>query len=392
MNEHYDVIVAGGGVMGSAIAYFLGADPDFDGTILVVERDPSYADCATTRSWGGIRQQFSIPENVRMSLFAADFVRAAGETLAVEGEAPDLAFRECGYLFLASAAGQAVLRDNVAVQRALGAAVDVLDPPALAARFPWLEVSDIAAGAFGARNEGWIDPSALLHAFRRKARALGATYVADEICAIDRAGAGVAGVRLRAGGRLGCGTLVNAAGPWAGALAALAGIDLPVRPRKRTTFVFDCREPLPPLPLTIDPSGVAVRPEGAQYLAIISPPVDQDPDSTDLEPDHGLFEEVIWPVLAARVPAFAAIKATGAWAGHYDYNTFDQNAVLGPHPDLGNFLFCNGFSGHGIQQSPAAGRALAELIVHGRYRTLDLSAFSFDRIPAGRALREANVV
>ncbi len=392
MSEHYDVIVAGGGVMGSAIAYFLGADPDFDGTVLVVERDPSYADCATTRSWGGIRQQFSTPENVRMSLFATDFVRAAGETLAVDGEAPDLAFRERGYLFLASAAGQAVLRDNVAAQRALGAAVDLLDPPALVARFPWLEVSDIAAGAFGARNEGWIDPSALLHAFRRKARALGAVYVADEICAIDRAGAGVAGVRLRAGRRLGCGILVNAAGPWAGALAALAGIELPVRPRKRTTFVFDCREPLPPLPLTVDPSGVAVRPEGAQYLAILSPPEDQDPDSTDLEPDHSLFEEVIWPVLAARVPAFAAIKATGAWAGHYDYNTFDQNAVLGPHPDLGNFLFCNGFSGHGIQQSPAAGRALAELIVHRRYRTLDLSAFSFDRIPAGRALREVNVV
>jgi FAD-dependent oxidoreductase domain-containing protein 1 len=175
-------------------------------------------------------------------------------------------------------------------------------------------------------------------------------------------------------------------------LAALAGVDLPVRPRKRTTFVFDCREPLPPMPLTIDPTGVAVRPEGGQYIAIVSPPEDQDSDSTDLEPDHGLFEETIWPVLAQRVPAFGAIKVTGAWAGHYDTNTFDNNAILGAHPLLGNLLFCNGFSGHGIQQSPAAGRALAELIVHGEYRALDLSALAFERIAKGRAIKEINVV
>ncbi len=392
MRAHYDVVIAGGGVMGSAIAYFLGANPDFDGSVLVVERDPSYADCATTRSWGGIRQQFSTPENVRMSLFAVEFIRSAAEALAVEGEAPDLTFREQGYLFLASTAGQAVLEGNVALQHSLGAEVLLLDPDALASRFPWLNTAGIAAGAFGARNEGWIDPSALLHAFRRKARALGATYVHDEVTGIDTVRGRVAGVRLGAGGTLGCGALVNAAGPQAGALAALAGLDLPVRPRKRTTFVFDCREPLPPLPLTIDPSGVAVRPEGGQYIAIVSPPGDRDPDSADLEPDHGLFEEIVWPALAERVPAFGAIKVTGAWAGHYDYNTFDQNAVLGPHPVLGNVLFCNGFSGHGIQQSPAAGRALAELIVYGRYVTLDLSTLSFERIPAGLAIREVNVV
>lgn len=346
MTQSYDVVIAGGGVMGCAIAYFLGADPTFGGSVLVVERDPSYANCATTRSWGGIRQQFSTPENVRMSLFAADFIRQAGAHLAVEGEAPDLAFREQGYLFLASASGRAALERNVALQRGLGAEVLLLEPPDLAARFPWLSVEGLAAGALGPRNEGWIDPSALMHAFRRKARAL----------------------------------------------AALAGIELPVRPRKRTTYVFDCREPLPPLPLTIDPSGVAFRPEGDQYLAIVPPPPGRDRDSDDLEPDYDLFEDVIWPTLAARVPAFTAIKQTAAWAGHYDTNTFDQNAILGAHPEITNLLFCNGFSGHGLQQSPAAGRALAELIVHGRYRTLDLSALGFARIPAGRPLREINVV
>ncbi len=392
MSQSYDVVIAGGGVMGSAVAYFLGADPDFDGSVLVVEPDPSYANCATTRSWGGVRQQFSTPENVRMSIFAAEFIRAAHKTLAVEGEGPDLAFREQGYLFLASAAGRAVLEANVALQGSLGAEVLLLAPQVLAARFLWLDISDIAAGAFGPRDEGWIDPGALLHGFRRKARSLGAVYQRDRIVAIDVARGRVEGIGLSGGERIGCGVLVNAAGPQAGALAALAGIELPVRPRKRTTFVFDCREALPAMPLTIDPSGVAFRPEGGQYLAIVSPPADRDLDCSDLEPDHAMFEVEIWPVLAARVPAFGAVKVTGAWAGHYDYNTFDQNAVLGPHPDLANFLFCNGFSGHGIQQSPAAGRALAELIVHGRYRSLDLSALGFARIAGGRPLREANVV
>lgn len=392
MAKNYDVVIAGGGVMGSAIAYFLGADPAFTGNVLVVERDPSYANCATTRSWGGIRQQFSTPENVRMSQFAAQFVRQAGELLAVDGERPDLAFRERGYLFLASAQGQEILKSNVALQRGLGAEVDLLAPDELARRFPWLETGDLAAGAFGPRNEGWIDPSALLHAFRRKARALGTAYTADEVIGIARERSRVTGVKLRTGGAIGCGILVNAAGPQAGALAALARIDLPVRPRKRTTFVFDCRESLQPLPLTIDPTGVAFRPEGAQYLAILSPPADRDPDSGDLEPDHAMFEDDIWPILAARVPAFGAIKVTGTWGGHYDYNTFDQNAVLGPHPDLANFLFCNGFSGHGIQQSPAAGRAIAEFITYGGYRSLDLSALSYARIPAGRTIKEINVV
>jgi len=378
--------------MGSAIAYFLGADPKFDGSILVIERDPTYAECATTRSWGGVRQQFSTPQNVSMSLYAVDFIRTAADVLAVEGEAPDLMFREQGYLFLASDASKSVLEANVATQHALGAQTLLLDPEALAARFPWLNTSGIAAGAFGTHDEGWIDPSSLLHAFRRKARALGATYLRDEITGLDAARGRIESVRLGSGGSVDCGMLVNAAGPQAGVLAALAGIELPVRPRKRTSFVFDCRESLPPLPLTIDPTGVAVRPESGQYIAIISPPADQDPDSADLDPDHSIFENVIWPILAERVPAFGAIKVTGAWAGHYDYNTFDQNAILGPHPVLANFLFCNGFSGHGLQQSPAAGRALAELIVSGRYVTLDLSALSFDRIAAGRAIEEINVV
>ncbi len=392
MTQRYDVAIAGAAVMGSAVAYFLAADADFDGSIVVIERDPSYEACATTRSWGGIRQQFSAPENVKMSLYGARFVRRAGELLEVDGERPDLGFTERGYLFLASAVRLPQLERNCAMQRDLGAAVAVLGPAELAAQFPWLNLDGVAGAGHGLANEGWLDPSALLHGFRRKARALGVEYRHDEVVSVEVSRGRVTGLGLREGGRLDCATLVNAAGPQAGALAALAGAALPVGPRKRMTYVFDCRAALPPLPLVIDVSGVAFRPEGAQYIAIVSPPPAEDRERDDFELEYGAFEEVIWPTLAHRVPAFEAIKLIRAWACHYDYNAFDQNAVLGPHPEIEGLMFCNGFSGHGLQQSPAAGRAVAELIVHGRFRSLDLSNLLYARIAQGQPVQEQNVV
>ena len=391
--EHVaDVVIVGGGVMGSAIAYFLTADPAFHGSVLVIERDPSYADCATTRSWGGVRQQFSTPENVLMSLFSLQFFRDARELLAVDGEGPDLAFKEHGYLFLASPAGLPVLQANRALQRELGAEIALLDRADLAERFPWLSLEGLAGGGFGESGEGWLDPSAVLHGFRRKAQAQGAQYRTDEVVGIARDGATIASVSLAGGETVTCGHLVNAAGPQAGRVSELAGVALPVSPRKRMSYVFDCREALPSIPLTIDTTGVTFRPEGAHYIAIHSPPPEDDPVSHDLDEDYAPFERVIWPALAARVPAFEAIKLTGAWAGHYDYNSFDQNAVIGPHPEVANFHFCNGFSGHGLQQSPAAGRAVAERIVHGATLSLDLKALGWTRLIEGRPLKELNVV
>lgn len=392
MTRSYEVVIAGGGIMGAATAYFLTADPRFRGRVLIVERDPTYAAAATTRSWGGLRQQFSTPENIRMSQFGVDFVRRAPELLAVDGEAPDLAFRERGYLFLADAAGRSALERRIALQRRLGATVECLTPEALAARFPWLDTDGVAAAGFGPVDEGWIDPNALLQGLRRKALAQGAEQVTDTVVGVRRRRNRVGGVVLRDRGEIACAVLVNAAGPQAGALAALAGAALPVRPRKRTTVVFDCRTRIPDMPLTVDVGGVAVRPEGAQFIAIVSPPPAEDRDAEDLEPDYALFESTIWPALARRIPAFAAIKPTGAWAGLYDFNTFDRNAILGWHPECRNLMLCNGFSGHGLQQAPAAGRAVAELIVHGAFRSLDLSALSYERIAAGQPLSERNVV
>jgi len=390
--QRADVVIIGGGAVGSAAAYFLAAEAGFGGSVTVVERDPTYARASTPLSAGGIRQQFSILENVEIGLFARDFVARAGELLAVDGEAPDLGFVEGGYLFLSTAEGRAVLAENHAVQTGAGAAIAWLEPDALAARFPWLNVDGLAAGSFGERGEGWLDPSTLLQAFKRKARSLGAAYRTDEVVAIERGAAGVEAVRLASGDRIECGTVLIAAGANSGAVARLAGVELPVGPRIRTVYQFDCREPLPRLPLTIDPSGSWVRPEGAGYICGISPPEEDDPETWEIEVDWRWFEETVWPALAQRVPAFEAIKLTGAWAGPYDYNALDQNAVIGRHPEIGNLLFATGFSGHGLQQAPAAGRAVTELVVHGGYRSIDLTRFGIERIIEGRPLKEKNVV
>ena len=219
-------------------------------------------------------------------------------------------------------------------------------------------------------------------------------FINAAVTGIERDGNRVVAALLENGERLEAGTVVNAAGPYAGKVSALADIMLPVEPRKRSVFVFEAREKFPDMPLIVDPSGIWWRPEGSVYLVggAESEEGETAADPQDFEPDWSLFEETIWPILATRVPAFEAIKATRAWAGHYDYNTLDQNAVIGPHPDIKNFIFANGFSGHGLQQAPAVGRAIAELIVHGSYRTIDCSAFGYERIRENRPYRELNVI
>jgi sarcosine oxidase len=390
--QKYDVVIIGGGVIGSAIAYFLLGPMGFKGSVAVIEKDPTYESAATPRSAGGVRQQFSTPENIQMSQYGAAFIKTIGEHLSVEGEIADVPFTEWGYLFLATRSGLDTLRTNHMTQTSLGAKIALLTPSELKTRFPWLNVEDLAGGCFGLANEGWTDPYGLLQAFRRKARSLGVIYMTDEVVGLERTGRRVVGVTLRGSGALGCGAVVNAAGYHAHKIAAAVGIELPVRPRKRMVYVFDCRETPERMPLTIDPTGVWCRPEGASFICGVSPPEDQDADATDFEIDYRFYEEVVWPTLAHRVPAFAAIKMTRAWVGHYDYNLFDQNVILGPTPDLENFYLANGFSGHGLQQSPAVGRAIAELIVHGRYRSIDLHRFGYERIAKRTPIVELNVV
>lgn len=381
-NDAFDVVVMGGGVMGSSIAYHLKSDTAFAGTVAVIERDPSYATASSALSASSIRQQFSTPLNIHLSRFGIGFLRRAHELLDV-----DLGLKEPGYLFLASRAGEPVLRANHAIQTGEGCAVELLDPAALKARFPWISEEGVVLASHGTANEGWFDGPALMQGFRRKARELGAVYIADEVVGFSNRH-----VTLRNGGRLKARTIVLAAGPWSGEVAARAGIALPVEPRRRSVFVFDVRESPGTTPLTIDPSGTWFRPEGGFYIGGTTPVAGNDPPGAPLEVQHQEWDEIVWPTLAARVPAFEAAKVVNAWAGYYEYNTFDQNGIVGRHPEIESLIFATGFSGHGIQQSPAVGRAVAELIVHGSYRTLDLSPFGYERISAGRPIRELNVV
>ena len=386
----FDVVIIGGAIVGSALAYYL-REEGFSGSIALIERDPQFSRAATTLSCASIRQQFSIPQNIRLSQFTLGLFRRLEETF---GTGADIGFREKGYLILASGEGVPVLSANHAVQAAEGADILLEDAAALARRFSWLSTEGIVAGAYGRSGEGWFDAHALLTLFRKALRTRNIEMITASAIAVGRDGNRVNSVALDNGELIEAGIVVDAAGPNAGRVAAMAGLALPVEPRKRSVFVFEARERFEDMPLLVDPSGIYVRPEGSVYITGGAEAEEADgpaaPD--DFEPDWPLFEDVIWPALATRIPAFEAIKPTRAWAGHYDYNTLDQNAVIGPHPEVPNFVFANGFSGHGLQQAPAVGKALAELIVHGGYRTIDCSAFGYARIAEGKAFRELNVI
>ena len=285
-----------------------------------------------------------------------------------------------------------MLEENHALQKELGADVALQTPQQLQARFPWLSTVGVALGSLGLSGEGWFDGYALLQAFRRKAIAQGARYLAAEAVGAELAGGAVQAVRLADGTRLACDATVCAGGPWAAKVAGFFGVDLPVRARRRCTFVVECPEPLPGCPLLIDTSGFWMRPEGNSFLTGISPGEENDPDDLPLEVAHGELEEIVWPALAARIPAFERMRNTGSWAGYYEFNTLDHNGIVGTVPTVEGLYLANGFSGHGIQQSPEVGRGLAELILHGTYRSLDLGALSFERVLANRPLLERAVV
>lgn len=402
MKPAYDVVIVGGAVIGSAVAYFLMAEPDFTGSVLVVELDPTYRFASTSLSSSSIRVQFSNPVNVRISQFGSAFIRDFARTMQVGGEAPpDLNFHPGGYLFLAGTAEQErTLRENHEVQLACGADVVLWDQEALHRAFPHLRVDDICLASYGRSGEGWFSNTGLMNGFRARARELGAEYATDEVVAISREGNRVTGVTLKSGALVAAGHVVNASGPRAALTARMAGLDVPVEPRKRTLFVFDCaRTPEGSatvnggrLPLMIDPSGVFCRPEGRFFLSGTAPVEDPAVDWDDFEPRWEEFEDAIWPALAGRSPAFEAIKVVNQWAGHYDFNTLDHNLIVGRHPEVANFIFANGYSGHGLQQGPAAGRGVAELIVHGGFRSLDLSEVGFERIVANRPFLEKAVI
>lgn len=389
----YDVVIIGGAIMGSAAAWFLASNPDFNGRILVVERDPSYALCSTAHSNSCMRQQFSAPINIKISQFAADYTSRFVEEMG-DLALPPIHRHFFGYLYLAGDEGFAGhLKRVQKVQKRLGAGTVLLTPDEISVRFPFLSTSGLHLASFGTENEGYFDGGAMFEGWRRASRFRGVEFVANEVVDIETTASRVSALRLKSGERIECGWAVNAAGPRAARVAKMAGLVLPVEPRKRYTWVFEAERPLDrDLPLTIDPTGVHVRTDGAYYMAGATPENDPAVEPDDFVSDHTMWEDRVWPILAERIPAFEAIRVINQWVGHYAFNTLDQNAIVGPDDRIDNFLYMNGFSGHGLQQAPAMGRAIAEWITRGSYQSLDMTELHIDRVRSGVGLGEAAII
>lgn len=393
----YDIVIVGGAIMGASTAWFLSEDKDFDGTVLVVEKDTSYEFSSTMHTNSCMRQQFSAELNVRISQFAADFVKNLPRYMGNDDRVPSLAIQNFGYMYLADNEAFAdVLRENQATQLATGAATQLMTPEQIKTAYPFYNVDDIVLGSINTVDEGFWDATAVFDWWRKSARERGVEYVENEVVAMTKNAAGtrVESVRLKSGEIINCGQVLNASGPRAIETAKMAGVTVPVEPRKRFSWIFSAEQPLDrDLPLTIDPSGVHVRENGGgTYQCGAHSEIDPAVDYDNFHMDHGIWESHVWPILATRIPQFEAIKVQSEWAGHYAYNTFDHNAIMGPHTTVENFFFLNGFSGHGLQQSPAMGRGTAEIMVHGAYKTLDMNPFNFERIEQNRPIIEKAII
>ena len=396
-HDNYDVIIIGGAIMGSSTAWFLSQNLDFNGTILVVEKDQKYEFCSTAHTTSCIRQQCSTKLNVKISQFAANFINNFHEYMENDVRVPKLAIRSFGYMYLADSEDFAKnLRSNQEVQAASGAATELLTPDEIKSRYPFYNVEDIKLGSINLVNEGYWDSITVFEWMKNKAQENGVEYIENEVTEItkNKSEDRIISIKLASGETINGENFVNATGPRAASTSKMAGIKIPVEPRKRYSWIFKAKNPLDrDLPLTIDPSGFHVRENGGgTYQAGGHGAYDPAVDFDDFAMDNELWETTVWPVLFNRIPQFESLKLISQWAGHYAMNTVDQNAIVGPHNIIQNFFFLNGFSGHGTQQAPAMGRATAELLTYGAFKTIDMSAFKYERLLSGNKVIEDAII
>ncbi len=396
-HDRYDVVIIGGAIMGSSTAWFLSQNSDFNGTILVVEKDQKYEFCSTAHTTSCIRQQFSTKLNVEISQFAADFINNFQEYMNNDIRVPKLAIKSFGYMYLAGDEDFAEnLRNNQKVQAASGAATELLTPEEIKSRYPFYNVDDIKLGSINLVNEGYWDSITVFEWMKKKAQENGVEYVENEVTELikNKSGDRICSIKLASGETIIGEKFVNATGPRAASTSKMAGIKIPVEPRKRYSWIFKAKSPLNrDLPLTIDPSGFHVRENGwGTYQAGGHGAYDPAVDFDDFTMDNELWENTVWPILFNRIPQFESLKLISQWAGHYAMNTVDQNAIVGPHNIIQNFFFLNGFSGHGTQQAPAMGRATAELLIYDTFKTIDMSAFKYERLLSGDKVIEEAII
>jgi FAD-dependent oxidoreductase domain-containing protein 1 len=385
----YDVVIVGGGAVGMATVYYL-RSLDAGCRVAVIERDPTYQLASTPRASGGVRRLFALAENIQLSNFGIPVFERFSELMAVDGDKPDIGFKKNGYLFIVPPANVATLRRNYELQRSMGANVRFLEPAGLKESFPSMVVSDLG-GAVHSLDDGWLDPYSTLMALRRKAGALGAVLIKGDVTAIEIGDKLVRGVALADGTALKAGTVVNAAGAWAQQICDMVGMKSPIAPMRRFEHYFESEEPIEPLPYLKDVNRLAFRPEGKGYSGGV--PTLREPRGFNFDVDHGYFEAVVWPALAHRFPQFERTKCKNTLSGLYDQNDLDGNPIIGRWTGrCENFLMAAGFSGHGLMHAPGCGLALAELILRGRYETIDLTRLGWTRIERGEPYRERGII
>ena len=385
----YDVIMVGGGIMGCSTAYYL-MNTDDRLKVAVVEMDPAYTRASSTLSLANIRIQFSLKENIQISQYAFEALERFEDDMIVDDDRLSIAYHREGNLFLIDKDGRSVADKALTLQKDLGCQVEWWSPEKIKDSYPLYEPKDLVGGTFGPQD-GHLDAYAVLMGYKTKARSLGTEFIRDEVVEIMAEGGTVTGVKLASGGKLSGKFIVNCAGAWAAKIAGTAGVKLPVEPIKRQVFALDTEvKPEGPLPLTILPSGLYFRTETGD-LILLGKSMDDDPIGFDFNWDDKRFMEILWPELAEFVPAWESLKLVRGWAGLYAVNTLDDNAILGEWPELRGFFLANGFSGHGLQQAPAVGRYLSEIIL-GSPPTLDLSVFQPGRILENKPLSEGGIV
>jgi FAD-dependent oxidoreductase domain-containing protein 1 len=384
-----DVAIIGGGAIGAAAAYFLRSHPRA-GRVAVIERDTSYQLASTPRPSGGVRRLFSLPENIALSNYSIPFFERFDAEMAVDGERPAINFRKGGYLFIVPPAAARVLERNFEIQKTNGVHVEWLERKDLKARFPSMTVDDLGAGVLSP-DDGWLDPYGVLQGLREKSKALGAEFVNDEVVGLDVERRRIRAIRLKSGQTLQAEAVINAAGAWAKEICAMAGWMVPIEPMRRYEHYFEAAEAIEPLPYIKDVHRLAFRPEGKGYSGGV-PKLDE-PRGYNFDVDHDYFQQVVWPALAARFPQFERSKEKNTMSGLYDQNEFDATPIVGSWTGkLDNFYLMAGFSGHGLMHAPGCGRAIAELILDGSYRTIDLARFGWARIAEGRRCAEDGIV
>jgi FAD-dependent oxidoreductase domain-containing protein 1 len=384
-----DVAVIGGGAVGAAAAYFL-RNHSRSCSVAVIERDPSYQLASTPRASGGVRRLFSLPENIALSNYGIPFFESFETEMAVDGERPAVNFRKGGYLFIVPPSAMSVLEQNFKTQSAHGVRVEWLDQRALKETFPSMIVDDLGAGVLSP-DDGWLDPYGVLQGFRRKARALGAEFIHDEVVGLEIGQRHVRAVQLKSGRALEAGAVINAAGAWAKEICAMVGWKIPIEPMRRYEHYFEAEEEIEPLPYIKDVNRLAFRPEGKGYSGGV--PTLDEPRGFNFEVDRAYFERVVWPALAARFPQFERTKEKNTMSGLYDQNEFDATPIIGSWVgNIENLYLMAGFSGHGLMHAPGCGRAIAELLLDGSYQTIDLSRFDWRRVVADRPYAERGII